>query len=306
MGFLELPEQFITSKNKKMKINTLLLLLGFIFLTACHGKEEKAPTYNKGSLTIYTDASFLSMTQALADGYMIQYPEVKLSVKAQKEDLEFLDLLHGKAKIIVLGKELSRREKAEYERMTQLKFVPAPVAADGVAFIVPKDSPKNSISLDEIKQGLLSDAKPFIFDGANSSNLNFVAEKINEKPGNLKFSVLNGNDKVIEEIKKYPDKIGVIGYNTISRPYDPTSEKLRSMIKVLPIEVQEKSVDLNTQNLMTFKYPFTRVIYFLINDSGFNIASGFIRYSCTQIGQMVVQKEGLQPFNLYKREVQMN
>jgi phosphate transport system substrate-binding protein len=52
-------------------------------------------------------------------------------------------------------------------------------------------------------------------------------------------------------------------------------------------------------------YPFTRVLYFLTNEGNFNIANGFIRYSCTQLGQMIVQKEGLQPYNIYGREVQM-
>ncbi|MFC5875843.1 hypothetical protein ACFP3I_25195 [Chryseobacterium arachidis] len=37
-------------------------------------------------------------------------------------------------------------------------------------------------------------------------------------------------------------------------------------------------------------YPFTRVLYFLTNEGNFNIANGFIRYSCTQLGQMIVQR----------------
>jgi phosphate transport system substrate-binding protein len=53
------------------------------------------------------------------------------------------------------------------------------------------------------------------------------------------------------------------------------------------------------------KYPFTRVLYFLTNEGNFNIANGFIRFSCTHLGQKIVQKEGLQPYNIYKREVQM-
>ena len=43
----------------------------------------------------------------------------------------------------------------------------------------------------------------------------------------------------------------------------------------------------------------------VINEGNFNIANGFIRFSCTHLGQKIVQKEGLQPYNIYKREVQM-
>ena len=53
------------------------------------------------------------------------------------------------------------------------------------------------------------------------------------------------------------------------------------------------------------KYPFTRILYFLTNEGNFGLGNGFIRFSCTQVGQIVVSKEGLQPYNIFKREVQM-
>ncbi|MET3035198.1 substrate-binding domain-containing protein [Chryseobacterium sp. NRRL B-14859] len=275
-----------------------------IVLMGCK-KEEKSPSYNKGDLTIFTDESFQSVTEALADGYMINYPETRIKVATKKEDLGFLDLLNGKAKVVVMSRNLTPEEIKTYNERTDLKFLPAKFAADAVVFVVPKDSPKESISMDEINAGLVSDKKEFIFDGTNSSNLNFVAEKLKKQPKDLKFSIIPGNQKIIEELGKYPDKIGVIGLNTFSRPYDKTSEKLREMVKVLPVVDKGKPYTADFEGLRTMEYPFTRVLYFLINEGNFNIANGFIRFSCTHLGQKIVQKEGLQPYNLYKREVQM-
>ncbi len=290
-----------------MKNSRILILIITLFLFSACKKEEKkeTPTYFNGDLTILTDDSFKSVTEALAEGYMISYPESKLKVETKKEDFAFLDLLSGKAKIVVMSRELSSQEKTEYEKRTQLEFLPAKFAADAVVFIVPKNSSKTSISLSEIEYNLESDSKPLIFDGTNSSNLNFVAQKLNKKPSELKFSILQGNEKVIEELNKFPNKIGVIGLNTISRPYDKKSEELRNLVKILPVEEKGKLYDINPQNLSSMTYPFTRVLYFLINENGFNIANGFARFSCTHIGQKIVSKEGLQPYNLYKREVQM-
>lgn len=276
-----------------------------VIMIGCNKKEDTSASYNKGDLTIFTDGSFQSVTEALADGYMISYPETKIKVETKKEDLGFLDLLNDKAKIIVMSRNLNAEEVKTYEERTQLKFLPAKFAADAVVFIVPKDSPKESITMEEINSGLLSEKKDFIFDGNNSSNLNFVAEKFKKQPKDLKFSIIPGNQKIIEELGKYPDKIGVIGLNTFSRPYDKTSEKLREMVKVLPVVDNGKSYNPDSEGLRSMKYPFTRVLYFLNNESGFNIANGFIRFSCTHLGQKIVQKEGLQPYNLYKREVQM-
>lgn len=141
-----------------------------------------------------------------------------------------------------MSKTLSPKEIKAYEEQVDLKFLPAKFAADAVVFIVPKDSPKESISMDEIKNGLLSDDKNFIFDGANSSNINFVAQKLNKAPADLKFSVISGNENIIEQLAKYPNKIGVIGLNTFSRPYDKTSENLRNMVKILPVSDKGKYI----------------------------------------------------------------
>jgi phosphate transport system substrate-binding protein len=256
-------------------------------------------------MTIFTDESFKSVTEALAEGYMINYPETKIKVVPKKEDLGFIDLLKDKARTIVMSRNLTQEEIKAYEEQVDLKFLPARFAADAVVFVVPKDSPKESISMEEIAQGMQSDEKAFIFDGANSSNLNFVAQKLKKQPKDLKFSIIPGSKNIIEELNKYPNKIGVIGLNTFSRPYDKESEQLKSMVKILPVQNKGKLYDTSPENLRTMNYPFTRVLYFLTNEGNFNIANGFIRYSCTQLGQLVVQKEGLQPYNIYKREVQM-
>lgn len=304
--FSEYTERFQKLKIQAMRnsFKAVMLFLLSIIAVACN-KEEKSPSYHKGEMTILTDESFKSVTEALAEGYMINYPETRIKVVTKKEDLGFLDLLKDKARIIVMSRDLSPEEIKTYEEQVDLKFLPARFAADAVIFVVPKDSPKESISMEEIEQGMQSEEKNFIFDGVNSSNLNFVAQKLKKQPKDLKFSIIPGNKNIIEELKKYPEKIGVIGLNTFSRPYDKESEELRNMVKILPVESNGKMYTTDSENLRKMNYPFTRVLYFLTNEGNFNIANGFIRYSCTQLGQMIVQKEGLQPYNLYRREVQM-
>lgn len=306
MEFSEFTEQLLELKIQEMKNSIKLIMLFFVSIVAvgCK-KEDKSASYHKGEMTILTDESFKSVTEALAEGYMINYPETKIKVTTKKEDLGFIDLLNNKVRIAVMSRDLTPEEIKEYEKQIELKFLPAKFAADAVIFVVPKDSPKEKITIDEILKGLQSDNKEFIFDGANSSNLNFVAQKLKKLPKDLKFSVIPGSKNIIEELNKYPDKIGVIGLNTFSRPYDKESEQLRSMVKILPVEDKGKLYNTDFENLRKMNYPFTRVLYFLTNEGNFNLANGFIRYSCTQLGQMIVQKEGLQPYNLYRREVQM-
>lgn len=283
------------------------IMMATVALFSCKKQKSAAETeeYNRGRITVVTDDSFKSVTQALAEAYMINYPETKISVKVQKEDLGFLDLLKGKVKLAVMSRELTPEEIAEYERVVDLKYEPAKFAADGVLFVVPKNSERSQIAFDDIKKGLQDGSTEFIFDGTNSGNLNFVAQKLGVNPSSLKFRIINGNKNLIEHLSEYPNAVGVIGLNAISRPYGTEATELRNMIKILSVAQNGKTTDASLENLRSMAYPFTRIVYFLSTEGGFQIASGLIRFSGTQLGQMVVEKEGLAPYNLYKREVQM-
>ncbi|KFC18736.1 PstS family phosphate ABC transporter substrate-binding protein [Chryseobacterium sp. FH1] len=289
------------------KLFFLLIAISAIAFSCSKEKKQKQEVDmpNKGEITIATDESFQSVTEALVERYMALYPNTKINLVVKKEDLGFMDLLDKKARVVVMSRELSEKEKQAFDQKVNLPWLPAKFAADAVLFVVPKDSPLESISMEEIYKELQSDDKKIIFDGTNSSNLNFVAQKFKKNPSELKFSIINGNENVAEQLKNYSGKIGVISYNTISRPYGKEAEKLRSELKVLKITKGNKSYEVTNENLKNMSYPFTRVLYFLTNESYYGLGNGFIRFSCQQIGQIVVEKEGLQPYHIFNREVQM-
>ena len=306
MALSELYAQSTESENKEMKNSLLLMISLFVLLVSCKKKSSRViDSPQQGEITMEVDESFASVSEALTNRYMALYPSTKINLKIKKEDLAFLDLLEGKARVIVMSRDLSEGEKRAYKKETSLDWLPAKFAADAVVFIVPKDSPRETISVEEIKQILNNSQKDIIFDGTNSSNLNFVAQKINSTPDKLQFSIINGNKNLVEQLNKFPDKIGAIGLNTLSRPYDPEAELLRNSVKVLKVVENNKSYEPRVENLKDMSYPFTRVLYFLTNERYFGLGNGFIRFSCTQLGQIVVSKEGLQPYHLFKREVQM-
>lgn len=272
---------------------------------SCKKTDRVVDDPQQGTITIAADESFQSVAEALTDRYIALNPKTKINLEIKKEDLAFLDLLDNKVRAIILSRDLTKEEKAAYKNKIDMDLLPAKFAVDAVVFVVSKNSSKTSISMDEIQTELQSEDKKLIFDGTNSSNLNFVAQKLNKTPSELKFSIISGNKNIIEEISKFPDKIGVISLNTISRPYDKESENLRNSVKILPVVSGNKSYTPEIQNLRTLNYPFARVLYFVTNEAYYGLANGLIRFSCQQLGQIVVSKEGLQPYNIFQREVQM-
>lgn len=287
------------------KIILVLLAVTAILFSCSKTKDKDIDNPNKGEITVETDEFFKSVIEALAERYMALNPLTKINVVIKKEDLGFLDLLNKKARVVVMSRELTNQEKAAFDTKVELPWQPAKFAADAVLFVVPKNSPVESVSMDEIYKELTSDSKNLIFDGTNSSNLNFVAQKFNKKPADLKFSIINGNENVVSQLKNYPGKIGVISYNTISRPFGEEAQRLRTELKILKVIKNGKVYEPSLDNLKTMNYPFTRVLYLLTNETYYGLGNGFIRFSCQQLGQIVVEKEGLQPYNIFKREVQM-
>ena len=288
----------------KNKFQVILLCL-FALFVSCKKTGKVVDDPQQGAITIAADESFKSVAEALTERYMALNPNTRINLVIKKEDLAFLDLLENKVRVIVMSRELSEAEKKAYKDRIDMDLLPGRFGADAVVFVVSKNSSRESISIDEIKDELNSDHKSIIFDGTNSSNLNFVAQKLNVKPSELKFSIINGNKNIIEEINKHPEKIGAISLNTISRPYDKESQELKNSVKILPVISQQKSLMPELANIRNMTYPFTRVLYFITNEGYYGLGNGLIRFSCQQLGQIVIQKEGLQPYYLFKREVQM-
>lgn len=289
----------------KFKLHVLLLSLLTLF-TACKNETKTVDDPQQGTITISADESFRSVAEALTERYMALNPKTKINLVIKKEDLGFLDLLEGKARAIVMSRELSSAEKEAFKSKIDMKMEPARFAADAVVFIVPKNSVRENISMEELEKELHSDAKKIIFDGTNSSNLNFVSQKFKTTPDQLKYSIISGNKNIIRELSRYPDKIGAISLNTFSRPYDKESVDFRNSVKIISVVKNNQSYSPDIKNLKNMTYPFTRVLYFLTNEAYYGLGNGFIRFSCQQLGQIVVEKEGLQPYNIFKREVQMH
>lgn len=288
-----------------LKNSILFIIMIFALFSCSKTKKEALDHPGQGEITIEVDESFKSVTEALAERYVALNPSTKINVLTKKEDFALLDLLDNKVRVVVLSRNLTTTEKAAFDKKVDLPWQPAKFAADAVVFVVSKKSMRTSLDIEDIKRGLMSEDKAFIFDGANASNLNFVAQKFNVKPSALKFSTIQGNDNIVTQLEQHPDKIGVISLNTISRPYGDEATMLRDKINVLSISEKGKSYTPTLDNLKDMQYPFTRVLYFLTNEAYYGLGNGFIRFACTQLGQIVVEKEGLQPYNIYKREVQM-
>lgn len=304
--------------------NKLLLFSGIIaislFANSCKKEKVKTeesktkgiekPLHTYGTLKITADPSYKNLTQALTSIYQIEYPEVKFEYDYKIEELAIKDLYEGNTNFAIVSKPLTKEQETYLFNKTKILFKTSPIGMDATIFITSVDNPLESISVQTIKQNVYNEAGDykFVFDYPNSSNYNTLNEKLGIKPNkDQAVKALKSAENVIDFVQKDKKSIGIIGLNTLSDTDNPKVKEYLKQVKILKVADAKGDIyEPNNPNLRNGKYPFYRLIYFLKNEKGFGIAAGFTRFTGSQQGQLIVLKENLQPYYLYKREIQIN
>lgn len=273
-------------------------------------KGIKKPLHTYGTLKITADPSYQNLIKSLTSIYQIDYPEVKFDYDYKIEELAIKDLYEGKTDFAVVSKPLTKDQETYLFNKTKILFKSSPIGMDATIFITSIHNPIETISLKEIKDNVYkenSDLK-FVFDYPNSSNYNTLNDKLGIEPAKGQaIKALKSAENVIDFVQKDQKTIGIIGLNTLSDTDNPKVMEYLKQVKILKVSNDKNEIfEPNNPNLRSGNYPFYRLIYFLKNEKGFGIAAGFTRFTGSQQGQLIVLKENLQPYYLFKREVQIN
>ena len=308
-----------------MKKNKLLALAGILavsfFTQSCNKKEEvkveesktkgiEKPLHTYGTLKITADPSYKNLISAVTSMYKVEYPEVNFDVDYKFEELAIKDLYEGKTEFAIVSKPLTKDQETYLFNKTKILYKSSPIGMDATVFVTSIENALESISVKDIKSNIYNDNSTynFVFDYPNSANFNTVNDKLGiTAPKDKAVKALESAENVIDFVQKDKNAIGIIGLNTLSDTDNPKVKDLLTKVKILKVADEKGNIyEPTNPNLRSGKYPFYRLIYFLKNEKGFGIAAGLTRFVGSQQGQLIILKENLQPYYLYKREVQIN
>jgi phosphate transport system substrate-binding protein len=284
-------------------------LIMAVILGACTSKEKPEELHvNRGKVTLTADESFREIVEAQVAAYQGHYPDTEFDVVFVPEQKAIGFLLSDSSDLAVVSRELTPDEQTYFSNR-KIEYKPATMALDAVVFIINKENNISEISTNEIRdilEGRSSD-KQLVFDNSSSSNLNVLISKLNIsdlKKDNI-FAA-KGTLDVFEHIKKNKNSIGVVGLNWISDSDDKKSVGLKESVKILGLKQTTGEIlypSLTT--LLDHSYPFPKTIYLLTTQHRWGVAKGFVRFACSQIGQLVVEKMGLQPYYIIPKKYEM-
>lgn len=285
----------------------IIILCTAFTLWQCNS-QEKQDLPNEGEITIAADESLQPIVDAQIMAYNAHYPKAKLNVIYMPEQRAMTLMMNDSVNIAIVTREATAGEQDVYTS-NNIPYLPAKMALDGVAIISNLESPIKNLSITDLKamfEGVKNTEIKLVFDNSNSSNLNYMVSKLGIKDiKKANIFAADGNKDVIEYIKKNKNAIGVIGGNWISDVDDSKSQSFINSIHVVGIsdsKTPDKYYTPTTASLKARVYPFERKVI-LHTKKGYGLTSAFIRFCCAYIGQLVVEKSGLLPFYIYKREI---
>lgn len=273
--------------------NIFLITFFSIFVVSCDDTPKHPDTLSKGVIDISVDETYQPVVDEQKKVFDSSYPEAKITIHYKPEAECFKDYFDGKARIILVTRDLS---KAEKDLCEQKKIFPTSVslARDAVAVIMnneAKDTLLDMPALKGILTGTYKTKYTVVFDNQSSSTLRFVTDSI-LRQGALGKNVFaaKSNAEVVDYVKKNPDAIGFVGLGYVSDNNDPANTGM--FIKdVKVVAIKNDTTGEFLQPYMAYialkTYPLTRTLYYINAESYHGLGTGFANFLASQRGQLI-------------------
>lgn len=307
----------------KKTINTIFIVL-LIFLVECKSGPSNEPTdtLTSGETKIAMDDSYTFLFETLTRVFEDQNPEANI-ISIIKNETNAIDaLLNDSCKVIVLNRELTKKELDIFESKNifpkSIKF-----AYDAVALIIHPENPDSTIDVEDLKSLLTGKITKWnqlgkngdkdvvvVFDKPNSANFRYMKDTLlggKELQKNC-FGV-NSNKEVIDYVTKNKYAIGIISAGWITDDYSNAAKAFLKSVRVMGIG--HKSSGLYYKPYQYYihdgSYPFSRSVYLVNRQTRMGLGTGFVNFICrADKGQQIVTKSGLIPVYAYIREIKVN
>lgn len=282
------------------RITIAFIALIFIALSCTKADKAERLSVRKGEITITADESLKFIAKAQVNAYQASYPDAVINLIYAPEQQAIGLMLNDSADIAIVSRGLDATEQ-KYYTSRNMEYQPARMAIDAIALVVSPDSELDSISTSDLAS-ILNDTDStklkLVFDHSSSSTLNYMLDKFEIKDiKNNRIFTANGTENIFDVVEERKNTIGIIGYNWISDVDDPRAKAIRDRVKIL--KVGEKNKPTVKPRLFTIQnktYPLVKTVYLHTTQDRWGVAKGFVRFACTQLGQLVVEKMDLQPF----------
>lgn len=280
-----------------MKRVYVLIFLAFLGIACSMPKDTDNLSVKEGEIQVAVDESFKFIADAQMEAYKVRYPEAVFNTMYVPEQKAIGLMLQDSVDLIFVSRELNEEELV-YFKSRGIEYTPAVMATDAVVFLTSQENSLENLTEQDISDALEGkNDLQLAFDRSNSSNLSTVLRyfgKENITSKNVRAS--QGTEDLLEFLADTKNTVAVIGYNWISDRHSKRVKEIKKNFKVIPIQgTNGENTFPSLRTIENETYPFVKPIYLHTTQDRWGVAKGFVRFACSQIGQLVVEKMDLNP-----------
>lgn len=296
----------------------IIAVLSSLLFVSCGMQDDitKKDTPTSGRVNLFFDEGLTLHIKNQIFTFQTTYKNADIVLCPSDERTCIEALYNDSSKVIAISRQLTEKELQQFQAKNVYPQT-STVAGDAIAFIVSKDFPDSTISLQELTELLKGNDSTYfknqrtsiVFDNANSGNTRHLKDSLlkTQAFGN-NCTALNNTPELINAISCNSLAIGVCDYAWLSDKDDNTTKELLKKVKILAVSktTEDRAYMPDQSNIATKDYPLCRTICIIRRSAEFSLGKGIETFIAGEKGQLMFLKQGLPPNRQEERLIEVD
>lgn len=238
------------------------------------------------------------------------YPKAHIHMRYLDEGALLQAMLNDSVRCVVTTTVPTGAQQAYYQKRNITTPV-VPVYKSGIAVVVNKESPLQSLDLQGLAQllgkGLTAGADTLqgLFPGQGSGIARLLKDTLHLQA--MRAQALPNVRELVAQVARSTRAVGFLPFEAISDQDDPQVQALRSQVRLLPIArtAADAPVAISQSTLADASYPLPRTVNILLTEGKSGLGTGFVSFVANHKGQRIILKLGLVPIKIPERNIEI-
>jgi len=284
--------KWFSTSNATIALAGILLITALVCGCTDSGGDGNPPAGSVETLAITGSTTVLPLAQLTADAYMDTHLNADIQVSGGGSSVGVKAVGEGTHDIGMASRGLKDAEVSAYPGLVQHV-----VAKDGIAIIVHKDNPVETLTLEEVKAIYLGDIRNWNEvggddmeivvigrDSASGTREYFYEEVMDKQDFYAGQLEKNSNGAVKQTVQQTPGAIGYVGLGYL----DET-------VGAVALGPDGAAVEPSVANVLAGTYPVARDLNMFTNGEPTGLAADYLAFVMSDEGQQLAADEGFVP-----------
>lgn len=270
------------------KIDVLLIFIFFI-LASCKQKKNKEDY--EGELKIDADTNLAYLLEQFVPVFQNIYPAIQLKISYKYEEELLKDYFNNRTDNIIISRRLTANEIAYADQEKKANTSQFTFGYDAIAAFT------NIASADSVWDMEHYSTQQLVFDNIKSGIIKQIF------PDSVKkiTALLADENNSVPYLVKSKNAIGFVLFNQISNKH--TTKEFYTQFKLLKIKKQNKTYELNQEQLFQDNYPFVRELTIVSTQSMNTKQRLFSRFLFKPRASKIITHHGIVPAKIPAVEI---